>query len=97
MNDPEEPNRLHSAHVPIRRGDYRKLEWWKPTPTHRVLVLAWTCDRQARFYELCQSGGAAFIRRIVQNEDALEISETHRWRVGQGWEIWAAPLTGQVR
>ncbi|GGO03465.1 hypothetical protein GCM10010116_06840 [Microbispora rosea subsp. aerata] len=68
------------------------------TPTHRVLVVAWTFDCQARFYELRQSGGVAFIRRIVQNEDALEISETHRWRVGQAWESWAALLiTGQAR
>ncbi|WP_169953573.1 hypothetical protein [Microbispora sp. H11081] len=97
MNDLDEPHRLHSAHVPIRRGNFRELEWWEPSPARRVRVLAWTCDCQARFYELCHSGGVAFIRRTVQNEDAPEISETHRWRVGQGWETWSALLTGQVR
>ncbi|GGO30796.1 hypothetical protein GCM10010116_61660 [Microbispora rosea subsp. aerata] len=56
MNDfLDEPDRWHSAHVPIRRGHFRKLEWWKPSPAPRVLVLAWTCDCQARFYELCEA------------------------------------------
>lgn len=47
MNDLlDEPDRLHSAHVPIRRGNYRRLDWWEPTPARRVRVLAWTCDCQ---------------------------------------------------
>ncbi|MEV4457166.1 hypothetical protein [Microbispora sp. NPDC049633] len=96
MNDLDEPDRLHSAHVPIRRGYFRKLEWWKPTPARRVLVLAWTCDCQARFYELCQSGGLAYIRRTVQDEEP-EIAETHRWPVRQGWATWFDLLTGEVR
>ncbi|GAB3163793.1 hypothetical protein [Microbispora hainanensis] len=97
MNDFDEPDRLHSAHVPIRRGSFRKLEWWKPTPARRVLVLAWTCDCQAGFYELCQSGGLAFIRRTVQKDGEPEIAETHRWSVRQGWATWFDLLTGEVR
>ncbi|MFI7028372.1 hypothetical protein ACIBK1_06655 [Microbispora rosea] len=97
MNDLDEPDRLHSAHVPIRRGYFRKLEWWKPTPAQRVLILAWTCDCQARFYELCQSGGLAYIRRTVQKDEEPEIAETHRWSVRQGWATWFDLLTGEVR
>ncbi|GAB3144437.1 hypothetical protein [Microbispora hainanensis] len=60
-------------------------------------VLAWTCDCLAMVYELCQAGGQGFIRRTLQNEDAPEIRETHRWPLGQAREIWAALLTGMAR
>lgn len=77
MNDLlDEPDRLHSAHVPIHRRHFRKLDWWEPTPAWRVRVLAWTYACQARLYELCQFSGLAFIRRTVQNDEEPEIAET---------------------
>ncbi|ADG87067.1 hypothetical protein [Thermobispora bispora] len=97
MNVLDEPDRLHGAHVPIRRGSVRQLQWWEPTPAERVRVLAWTCDCQARFYELCQSGGMVYIRRTVQKDPEPEISETHRWPVQEGWRVWFDLLTGEVR
>ena len=97
MNVLDEPDRLHGAHVPIRRGSVRQLQWWEPTPAERVRVLAWTCDCQARFYELCQSGGMVYIRRTVQKDPEPEISETHRWPVQEGWRVWLDLLTGEVR
>jgi hypothetical protein len=97
VNVLDEPDRLHGAHVPIRRGSVRQLQWWEPTPAERVRVLAWTCDCQARFYELCQSGGMVYIRRTVQKDPEPEISETHRWPVQEGWRVWFDLLTGEVR
>ena len=97
MNVLDEPDRLHGAHVPIRRGSVRQLQWWEPTPAERVRVLAWTCDCQARFYELCQSGGMVYIRRTVQKDPEPEISESHRWPVQDGWRVWFDLLTGEVR
>ena len=94
MNVLDEPDRLHGAHVPIRRGSVRQLQWWEPTPAERVRVLAWTCDCQARFYELCQSGGMVYIRRTVQKDDGPEIAETRRLPVRQGWGNPVRPADG---
>ncbi|WP_343950083.1 hypothetical protein [Nonomuraea longicatena] len=64
---------------------------------HRVRVVAWTCSCRATVYELCVSGGRAFIRRTVQAEPVAVISET-AWGVPrEAWEIWAALLAGGVR
>ncbi|MEV7968300.1 hypothetical protein AB0O34_20295 [Sphaerisporangium sp. NPDC088356] len=49
------------------------------------------------FFELCEAGGMAFVRRTVQNEKRPEVTETHRMRVRQGRELWAAVLSGMAR
>ncbi|KAB8185810.1 hypothetical protein [Microbispora catharanthi] len=87
-----------SPHVPDRRQPGgKKLAWFGPSDGARVRVLAWTCDCLATVYELCQAGGQGFIRRTLQNEDAPEIRETHRWPIARAREVWAALLTGMAR
>ncbi|WP_133306102.1 hypothetical protein [Microbispora triticiradicis] len=87
-----------SPHVPDRRQPgCTKLAWFEPWGGARVRVVAWTCDCLAIVYELCQAGGQGFIRRTLQNEDAPEIRETHRWAIPQARDVWAALLTGRAR
>ncbi|XVQ83432.1 hypothetical protein ACQP2K_32050 [Microbispora siamensis] len=86
-----------SPHLPRPQAGAEELVWFEPSPTSRELVLAWTCDCLATFFELIQSGGLAFIRRTIQEERAPLIAETHRWPIQQAWLLWAAMLTGQVR
>ncbi|WP_432928403.1 hypothetical protein ACQPZZ_02080 [Microbispora sp. CA-135349] len=86
-----------SPHLPRPQADAEALVWFAPTPTSRELVLAWTCDCLAIFFELIQSGGVAFIRKTIQDERAPVIAETHRWPLREAWLTWAAMLAGQVR
>ncbi|GAA0925006.1 hypothetical protein GCM10009560_26150 [Nonomuraea longicatena] len=87
-----------SPHVAVMRRGRGRLEWHAVrSGRHRVRVVAWTCSCRATVYELCVSGGRAFIRRTVQAEPVAVISET-AWGVPrEAWEIWAALLAGGVR
>ncbi|WP_343950080.1 hypothetical protein [Nonomuraea longicatena] len=63
----------------------------------RVRVVVWTCSCRATVYELCASGGRAFIRRTVQAEPVAVICETPWGPPREAWEIWAALLAGRAR
>lgn len=86
-----------SPHVPVRQTNYRKLAWFPYSGGERVRVLAWTCECGSVIYELCESGGRAFVRRTVQDEKSPEISETHRVQVDESRAVWAAILTGMAK
>ncbi|GAA2876000.1 hypothetical protein GCM10010517_37050 [Streptosporangium fragile] len=60
-------------------------------------VIAWTCECQDVFYELCQTGGQAFIRRTVKTGKGRGVRETCRWRVAEAQAMWTALLSGLAR
>ena len=90
-------SRSISTHLPLPQSGCERLSWLTPIDAHRVRVVAWTCDCRAVFYELCEAGGMAFIRRTVQNDKGPEVTETHRSLVRPAREMWAALLSGMVR
>ncbi|GAA0933727.1 hypothetical protein [Nonomuraea longicatena] len=87
-----------SPHVAAMRRDCGRLQWHlRCSGRRRVRVVAWTCPCLATVYELCASGGRAFIRRTVQAEPVPMICETAWGPPREAWEIWASLLTGRVR
>jgi len=86
-----------SPHLPLPQSGAVQLRWFPPFSTGRVWVRAWTCSCRAVVYELCETGGQAFIRRIVQCEPTPVVLETHRWSSRRGREMWAAVLCGRAR
>ncbi|GAA3472070.1 hypothetical protein [Nonomuraea roseola] len=87
-----------SPHVAMAKADHMRLAWQQPYPGEgRVRVLSWTCTCRATVYELCQSGGVAYIRRMLQLDGAPEIHETFRWSLSEARTVWAALLSGQAR
>ncbi|MFC7646314.1 hypothetical protein ACFQX6_41300 [Streptosporangium lutulentum] len=44
----------------------------------RLRVIIWTCCCRATLYELCQTGGQAFIRRTLQLDGDRQVHETYR-------------------
>jgi hypothetical protein len=86
-----------SPHVPLPQSGFQRLTWLASGDVKRVRVVAWTCDCRAVFYELCQAGGMAFIRRTLQRDQCPEVGETHRMRVAQARELWALILSGMAR
>ncbi len=86
-----------SPHVPVRQSDCERLAWFPHTGGDRVRALAWTCECRSVIYELCESGGRTFLRRIVQRSGRPEVSETHRMRADESRAVWAAILTGMAK
>ncbi|MFD1932061.1 hypothetical protein ACFSKW_11310 [Nonomuraea mangrovi] len=87
-----------SPHVAMAQRDHVRLDWQPPYGAlARVRPVAWTCTCRATFYELCEGGGQAFIRRTVQLDDKPEISETYRWLIAEARLVWTALLAGRVR
>ncbi|RJL30856.1 hypothetical protein [Bailinhaonella thermotolerans] len=83
-------------HVALPRPDCER--WvWAPPGGERVRVVAWTCPCRAVFYELCQVGGSAFVRRTVQRDGAWEVRETARVTCAAGHRMWQALLSGEAR
>ncbi|WP_084964573.1 hypothetical protein [Thermoactinospora rubra] len=85
-----------APHPPASQADCMRLEWLDPRLDGRCRVRDWTCDCRAVYYELCESGGLAFVRRVVQGDDRI-VAETHRVRIAEAHAIWKAILSGQAR
>jgi hypothetical protein len=88
---------FHSPHVARAQSDHEAIEWHAPQGGGRVRVTEWTCDCLATFYELCQSGGVAFIRKTIQRDGSPETYETFRGPVRRVRKLWDELLTGQAR
>lgn len=87
-----------SPHVVMAQRDHARLEWRKLYPVlARVRPVAWTCFCRATVYELCEGGGRAFIRRIIQLDDDNEVRETSVSSIHETRAIWAALLSGRAR
>ncbi|MEU8271290.1 hypothetical protein AB0B89_29540 [Sphaerisporangium sp. NPDC049002] len=86
-----------SPHLPLPQSGCERLTWLPPVDATRVRVVAWTCDCRAVFFELCEAGGMAFVRRTVQRNKRPEITETHRMRVRHAWDLWTSLLSGMAR
>lgn len=87
-----------SPHVPAAQRDHDRLTWLAPCPApDRVRVVAWTCVCRAVYYELCEAGGQALIRRTVQGDAGNVVRETHRYSIAEARTVWTALLSGQAR
>ncbi|GGO77134.1 hypothetical protein [Nonomuraea cavernae] len=57
-----------------------------------------TCDCQAVFYELCQSGGLRFIRRTSRKDGRRMVVEESPWVIAAEADIlWRRLLEGRAR
>jgi hypothetical protein len=75
-----------------------RIEWSLALPQgDRVRVRAHTCDCQASFYELCQSGGQRFIRRTTRCDGRVVITESERGAAVHIDALWAKLLKGAAR
>lgn len=52
---------------------------------------------RAVYYELCEAGGQALIRRTVQGDAGNVVRETHRYSIAEARTVWTALLSGQAR
>lgn len=79
-----------------------RLEWVSPYEGN-VPIRVWqgTCSCRQPVYELCLSGGRAFIRKtttVVAGEmRAVSVRESPRWGVKYARETWAELLAGHAR
>lgn len=83
-----------SPHLPLPQSSCVRLNWYPAGKDKRCRVVAWTCHCRSVHYELCESGGLAFIRRFTQGQQP---AETHRVRVGEARATWFALLSGMAR
>ncbi|WP_189239974.1 hypothetical protein [Planomonospora parontospora] len=60
-------------------------------------MIAWTCKCRVPFYELCEAGGQAFIRRTVYEGNGWKVRETSRRRSAEAHAMWTALLSGLAR
>ncbi|GAA4569296.1 hypothetical protein GCM10023193_52880 [Planotetraspora kaengkrachanensis] len=84
-----------APHVAPVQLDYKRLAWIRPPGDSRRRVIAWTCDCQDVIYELCSSGGQAFLTRTHEGR-SLSL-ETHRASLCEARATWHALLTGLAR
>jgi hypothetical protein len=95
---PVSPDDCLGHHVPAARLDCLRIDWYLPSPQgERVRVRAHTCDCQASFYELCQSGGMRFIRRTTRHGGRVVIEESERGVAAHTDAVWAMLLKGAAR
>ncbi|WP_433248642.1 hypothetical protein ACQPYK_00895 [Streptosporangium sp. CA-135522] len=82
----------------MAQRDHVRLVWRHSYQTfERVRVREWTCVCRTPVYELCEGGGRAFIRRIVQLKGDQQVHETHRWSITEARAIWTRLLSGLAR
>ncbi|MFF5206619.1 hypothetical protein [Streptosporangium sp. NPDC000396] len=92
------PDECLSPHLGVAQRDHVRLVWWRFYQTfERVRVMEWTCACRSTVYELCEGGGRAFIRRIVQLENDHQVHETHRWSIAEARANWTNLLSGKAR
>lgn len=84
-----------SPHLPEPHPGCKRLVWLKARNEPRRRALLWTCHCDDVVYELCATGGQAFLWRT---DPATEKgAETHRVSMRQGQAMWQALLEGRVR
>ncbi|GGL50598.1 hypothetical protein GCM10014719_59910 [Planomonospora parontospora subsp. antibiotica] len=86
-----------SPHLPLPQSQCKRLDWHPPRLGERVRVIAWTCKCRVPFYELCEAGGQAFIRRTVYEGNGWKVRETSRRRSAEAHAMWTALLSGLAR
>ncbi|SNT57237.1 hypothetical protein SAMN05216276_106620 [Streptosporangium subroseum] len=87
-----------SPHVAMPQRDHMRLVWREPYQgVTRLRVITWTCRCRATLYELCQTGGQAFIRRTLQLDGDRQVHETYRWPIQEAGDVWRALLSGEAR
>ncbi|GHE45272.1 hypothetical protein GCM10017673_54200 [Streptosporangium violaceochromogenes] len=87
-----------APHVALAQRGHAVLNWSAPHHMlERVRPVAWTCACRATVYELCQGGGRAFIRKIVQLDGGPVVHETPCWSIGSAQSVWADLLSGGAR
>ncbi|NRQ36296.1 hypothetical protein HII36_31345 [Nonomuraea sp. NN258] len=86
-----------APHVPPQQPECEELQWIPPRADERRRVVDWTCDCRRLVYELCESGGQAFIHRTMRHADVTIERQTHRMRPKEARAVWAALLAGQMR
>ncbi|MEU4232823.1 hypothetical protein AB0F17_51750 [Nonomuraea sp. NPDC026600] len=73
------------------------VDWQQPgrSPDDRCRVIAWTCacHESETVYELCESGGLAFLRRIIRGTSII-VEESHRTPRAEALQMWALLLNG---
>lgn len=87
-----------APHLPPLQPGSDELAWHDSARFVRARVVAWTChEHRVTWYELCQSGGMSFIRRMTTKGAAVVVSYSHAWTYVEGGAVWLALLSGQAR
>lgn len=87
----------HGIHVP-RAWGATEVEWLgEPRRFDRVRVSAHTCWCKATMYELCHAGGLAFVRRTLQREPHLVVSDSHPMLSREADDLWQMIITGEAK
>ncbi|MBE1588188.1 hypothetical protein H4W80_006446 [Nonomuraea angiospora] len=84
-----------SPHLPEPQPNCTRLVWLTARKEPRRRTLLWTCHCDGVIYELCASGGQAFLRRTKPN--SRKAFETHRMSTREGYATWHALLEGRAR
>jgi hypothetical protein len=56
----------HGRHVTAAAAARAAIKWTPELPRGRVRVRDYTCECRPIVYELCQSGGITFIRKVTR-------------------------------
>ncbi|GAB1821087.1 hypothetical protein HerbRD11066_42510 [Herbidospora sp. RD11066] len=86
-------NECLSPHPGRAQEDQRELMWRAPVGDRPPRVIEWTCDCLPTVYELCESGGQAYLRRTSRGK----VEETPRVNVNEGRAIWSDLLAGRAQ
>ncbi|QYC44292.1 hypothetical protein Nocox_33620 [Nonomuraea coxensis DSM 45129] len=85
-------------HLPPAQKGAQSLLWYPARRFERFRVIAWTChEHRETWYELCESGGLSFIRRLTGPAMRPHAGQTYAWRTAKAWNVWLALLSGKVR
>ncbi|GAA3124621.1 hypothetical protein GCM10010466_14350 [Planomonospora alba] len=88
----------HGCHVGVLQERHERIDWRPERPrAERIRVKEHTCCCKATFYELCQAGGLAFVRRTHRLDGRVIVHESPWVRVKEAEELWFRLLTGSAR
>ncbi|MFG1960775.1 hypothetical protein [Nonomuraea sp. NPDC049028] len=89
---------FHGPHAGEQRPDAETITWLAPMSRFPcVRVIRHTCECQEVIYELCTSGGLAWVRVTERAKSGPVIRESHPGPYGAAEELWTKFMTGQVR
>jgi hypothetical protein len=66
---------LHGRHVSAAALARTAITWTPERPHGQVRVRDYTCECKPVVYELCQSGGVTFIRKMTRKGEEATIEE----------------------